>query len=204
MKKKYLALALAGVTLLSACGTKEKETVVKDEDIEIVEDVEKDVEEAVEDSWFKDMKTVDLDGNEIDNTMFQEYDLTLINLWATWCPPCIMEIPELEEVSKSFTNVGIKGLIVEHDKFGQLVSEATEENKEAAGEILKNSDAQYQQILPWEGLLETGYSNVISYPETVFVDSEGNFVGSAIKGAKNREQWTEIINERLEMVKNEK
>lgn len=42
----------------------------------------------------KDIKFIDLDGNE---SMLSDYKgkWVIVNLWATWCPPCLVEIPEL-------------------------------------------------------------------------------------------------------------
>lgn len=35
----------------------------------------------------------DLDGNEIDQSILEGYDLTMVNIWATFCQPCIREMP---------------------------------------------------------------------------------------------------------------
>lgn len=200
MKKRYLALVLAGTLLLAACGDKGK--VKPEEDTELIETNEVEEEEKEISNWFVDMKTVDLDGNEVDKSMFEEYDLTLINIWASWCPPCIMEVPELEKVANKYTNVGVKGLIVEHDpQTGQLLEGITDSNREAVNQIIKDSDAHYQHILVWKDLISTDFAEIEGYPYTVFVDSNGNFVGKPVAAARNEEQWSEVIEERLEMVK---
>ena len=52
---------------------------------------------------FFDLET--LDGLEIKVAeKFIKKKLILINFWATWCPPCIKEIPDLIQVGKKFEN----------------------------------------------------------------------------------------------------
>ena len=42
--------------------------------------------------------TKDFDGNGWDETCFFENKLTMINLWAYWCGPCVSEMPDLEQI----------------------------------------------------------------------------------------------------------
>ena len=39
----------------------------------------------------------------------------LVNFWATWCPPCVAEMPDLEALSKSFNNVQFVGIAIDTD-----------------------------------------------------------------------------------------
>ena len=39
--------------------------------------------------------TTDLEGNAVDQSMLADYDLTMVNVWATYCGPCISEMPDL-------------------------------------------------------------------------------------------------------------
>ena len=41
----------------------------------------------------------DLDGNEVDQSVFANAKLTMMNIWATFCGPCINEMPELGELA---------------------------------------------------------------------------------------------------------
>ena len=43
-------------------------------------------------------QTVDLAGNEVTQDIFKEYDVTMVNIWATWCKYCIEEMRALETV----------------------------------------------------------------------------------------------------------
>ena len=46
-------------------------------------------------------ETTDLDGNPVrSEELFAGHPVTMINLWATWCGPCINELPELEKINQ--------------------------------------------------------------------------------------------------------
>ncbi|MDD2297243.1 MAG: hypothetical protein PHX79_05455, partial [Sphaerochaetaceae bacterium] len=48
--------------------------------------------------------TLDLEGNEITETIFSPYQLTLVNIWATFCSPCLQEMPALAELRNEFAS----------------------------------------------------------------------------------------------------
>ena len=39
---------------------------------------------------------VDLNGDTVTQDIFKDYDITMINIWATWCGPCRSELPEIQ------------------------------------------------------------------------------------------------------------
>jgi thiol-disulfide isomerase/thioredoxin len=53
----------------------------------------------------------------------------LLDFWATWCPPCVLEIPELNAVYERFRNRGVEVLAISADELpiGEL-SEWADEN----------------------------------------------------------------------------
>lgn len=51
---------------------------------------------------------VDINGNAIDDSIFADYDLTLVNLWEHWCPPCLDEMQYFEEAYEMAKEYGIK------------------------------------------------------------------------------------------------
>ena len=58
----------------------------------------------------------DLQGNEITQDIFAEADVTLINFWATYCGPCISEMPELQKISEEYDGkVQVVGVITDVD-----------------------------------------------------------------------------------------
>jgi len=207
VKKKYLLIGLAGLILLTACGKKE---VKEEEEVgKVVEELNDNEDVAVNDEmenmaldWFENMDTVDLDGNKINQSMFQEYDLTIVNVWNSECPPCIAEIPELQKLAEKYTNVGVKGMPIEVAGFNIGIGLSDEEEK-VVGDIMKNASANYQQILTWEGLLDTDFFQYIEvFPTTFFLDSEGQII-DIYAGARNLDNWSILVEENLKELENE-
>lgn len=162
---------------------------------------------AVPADMFASLDTVDFEGNEVTAAVFKENDLTLINTWATWCGPCVGELPELNELSEELDaegiKVGIKGLIIETEKNGIRAGLSEEERKNVQG-VLEAAGASYQQLLISEELAKSAVGRQAGFPTTYFVDSEGRLVGTPVTGSEDKDGWRKIIEERLEEVKNQK
>lgn len=135
----------------------------------------------------------DLDGNEVDQSVFANARLTMMNIWATFCGPCINEMPELGELAaEGGTDYQIIGVCADLN--------GTEDMLEDAKEIVSQTKANYLHLQPSEDLYPvlTASSSV---PVTFFFDSEGKLVGKGILGAQDKDTWSQVISERLEMVK---
>lgn len=121
--------------------------------------------------------TKDLNGNTVTEEIFTEKDLTVVNIWGTFCPPCIEEMPALGEWAREMPdNVQIIGIVCD------IEGEDDTEHKELALEILEKAEAEYTQLIPCEEL-QNILGKVIGVPTTFFVDKEGNMVGKWIVGA---------------------
>lgn len=135
----------------------------------------------------------DLDGNEVDQSVFANAKLTMMNIWATFCGPCINEMPELGELAaKGGTDYQIIGVCADLNGTGDMLEDAKE--------IVSQTKANYLHLQPSEDLYPvlTASSSV---PVTFFFDSEGKLVGKGILGAQDKDTWSQVISERLEMVK---
>ncbi len=120
-------------------------------------------------------ETTDIEGNPITSEeLFGAHEITMVNIWATWCGYCIDEMEELEAIS---------GRLAEKDcAVVGLLSDGDEEAALASGkEILKEKGVTYTNILPPENLGELFY--IPGYPTTYFINCEGVIVGTPIVGA---------------------
>lgn len=145
---------------------------------------------------FGSFATTDLSGNPVDQQVFTARKLTMVNIWATFCSPCIKEMPELAQLEEEFSDAfQIIGIVADAaDKNGNAIA-----NKKAeALSIIETTGADYLHLLPSVSLNKAYLNNVNAVPETVFVDENGNQVGTRYIGAKTKAQWREIIVSLLE------
>ena len=100
----------------------------------------------------------------------------MVNVWGTYCPPCIGEMPDLEKLSQSLPeNAQIVGLICD-------VTYQNSEDTQKAIDICEKAGVTYTNIVLDESLLK--FSSQFYYiPTTFFVDSEGKMIGDMIIGA---------------------
>ena len=145
------------------------------------------------------LQTVDIDGKEFSGKDFSDYDLTMVNVFATWCSPCVQEIPDLAEIQKEMKDKGINIVGVVTDTVDQ-----TGENQEAlekAKLIRERSKAGYPFLIPDKSNFNGRLSGIQAFPETFFVDKKGQIVGETYSGSHNKKAWLEIIEKELAKVK---
>ena len=145
------------------------------------------------------LQTVDIDGKEFSGKDFSDYDLTMVNVFATWCSPCVQEIPDLAEIQKEMKGKGVNIIGVVTDTVDQ-----TGENQEAlekAKLIRERSKAEYPFLIPDKSNFNGRLSGIQAFPETFFVDKKGQIVGETYSGSHNKKAWLEIIEKELAKVK---
>lgn len=118
----------------------------------------------------------DMDGNEVNESIFKNADYTMINLWGTFCGPCINEMPELEEIHQSLPdNIQMIGIVSD-------VYPDYDYSLQDAKDIISETGVTYTNIMCTYDLSDE-FANLMYVPTTIFVDSEGNVVCEVIEGA---------------------
>lgn len=137
-------------------------------------------------------KTKTLDGQEMDSSVLKDSKLTMINIWATFCEPCIAEMPDLQLLYEDVKDEGINIIGIVSD---------TPEEEALAKEIVKMTGVTYPNLIPDETIQNNILSNLSGVPTTIFVDSEGNIIGDLIVGDRGKEEYRKEIESRLESLK---
>jgi len=123
-----------------------------------------------------------LDGRTVDDTFFSQNKLTMVNFWATWCGPCVGEIPDLQRIADAYADSGF-GIV------GVLVSDP---DTQGALDFLQTNGITYPVILP-DGPFEALNGEFDAIPTTMFFDSDGNRVGETQTGSMDYEGWASLI-----------
>ena len=120
-------------------------------------------------------ETTDIEGNSTTSEdLFSSNKITMVNIWASWCGPCIRELPELQAISERLKekNCGVIGLLYDGDEVEAL---------ETAKKLMTDNGVSYPVILPPENV--DSLFPLEAFPTTYFVDSEGKIVSEPIVGA---------------------
>ena len=91
----------------------------------------------------------------------------LVNYWAIWCKPCIQEIPELNELDHSRSNVTVLGVNYDNLAGDELQSQLDELGVEFA-------------TLPEDPAAQLGVARPQVLPTTFILDPEGNLVSTLV------------------------
>ena len=138
----------------------------------------------------------DINGETYTQEMFAGYDLTMINVFTTWCSPCVSEIPDLEKLDKEMEDqkVQVVGIVLD------IGGSADEETIEKAKLLAEKTGASYPFLIPDAGYLNGRLAGISAVPETFFVDKEGNIAGETYSGSRSFEDWKSIVEKELEGV----
>ena len=144
-------------------------------------------------------ETTGIDGKTYTEEVFSDYDLTLVNIFTTWCSPCVQEIPELQKLYEEMKEkgVGVAGVVLDAaDENGNQDEDAVKK----AGILREKTKAEYPFLIPDSTMLNGRLKGINAFPETFFVDKNGNIVGDTYTGSHSLDEWKEIVEKELKNV----
>lgn len=130
-----------------------------------------------------DFSAEDIEGNKVDNSIFKENKVTLVNVWATWCGPCVNELPEIQKVYSELKDqgIGVVGIVADGN-----------DAKDTAKELIELDSLKYKMIIPDSNLEKNLISTLRGFPTSYVVDSEGKILGMKV-GGMNAEGFKAFI-----------
>ena len=175
---KSLTTVLALTVLLTGCAASSGS-----EQTEIIPDASDTSAEAsseeTEDVGYVgvDFATTDVYGEPVGPEIFTENKVTIVNVWGTYCGPCIGEMPDLQNwysVEQSKES-GIMIVGIPYDVDASTADEAID--------ILRDNGVTYPNLIVDDGLYEMFVKDITVVPTTYIVDSNGNIIDGPIEGA---------------------
>lgn len=149
---------------------------------------------------FGSMSTKDIYGSKVTSSVFSNAEVTMVNIWATFCGPCVREMPDLAALADEYDSKGLQivGIVLDSaDSSGNVDSAIVEEAKG----IVKDTGADYKHLIPSTGMYSAYLKKVSSVPTTVFLNSDGEQIGKAYVGSKSKSEWAKIFDEVLKEAK---
>lgn len=118
-------------------------------------------------------------------------NVVLVNLWATWCGPCVREMPDLSAISEDLKD----------KKFRMLgINVFQQERSKKVEDFLKTNPVSYtildgnQQVV--DALGEANGANIEAVPTTFIIDKDGK-IAETIVGGRDKESFLKLINKYL-------
>lgn len=190
MRTAYKALGgmLMLLVLLSGCAKGGADQgIASSVDPERVTEAVSEPEQSVDQVSFEG---TDLEGNPLSSDVLSQSKLTMINVWATYCNPCLREMPSLGELAAEYDP--------EEFQIIGIVSDVLEgEDQSTAESLVQQTGANYPHLLLNESLYYGLLSDVTAVPTTFFLDEDGTILDTVV-GAMEKSDWEEKINGLLE------
>ena len=126
----------------------------------------------------------DLQGNEVALADFRGQPV-IVNFWATWCGPCRIEMPALQQAFEERQDEGLEILAVNREEPAEVVAEF----------FFDELDLTFTPLLDREAIVANRYA-VFNMPTTFFIDPKGT-VSAIHRGPLTSEQIDELLAETI-------
>lgn len=115
--------------------------------------------------------------------------VVLVNFWATWCSPCVTELPELAKLKRANASKGLVVLLVSGDEAESGVQiKKTLAAKGHAGTYQMQGD-----FVDWVAKFDPAYKGQVELPRTYVYDRKGK-QAKMVLSDHSQAEWQKIIN----------
>lgn len=188
----------------------EAEQEVKKETSDSEDEIEQEIEEEVDSEDEEETDQEEKEQNEeqlypaIDFTLKDQYGNThtlsdykgktvFLNFWATWCPPCRAEMPDIQKIYESYKEDGDDSLVI----LGVAgPSQGKEKSKQGVIDFLEENGYTYPVLMDTTGEQFMNYG-VYTLPTTYMIDKDGSVFGY-VSGQISEEMMRSMIKQTME------
>lgn len=135
-----------------------------------------------------DFEAHDMEGNAVSAEIFAQSKLTMVNVWATYCNPCLREMPALGELAQAYDSGDFQIIGIISD----VPEDAPQEVIDMAEELIGQTGAAYPHLLINESVYNALLTEVAAVPTTFFFDENGLLLDTVV-GAMEKSSWEDKI-----------
>ena len=156
-------------------------------------DAKNDSEDA---SPFRDFSGQDYDGNTVDESLFSNNAVTVVNFWFTGCKPCVAELSKLNELNDAIKSMGGEVVGINTETF-----DGNQDAIKEAAAVLKSQGAKYRNLSIDSASAAGKYaSDIMAFPTTILVDRNGNIVGEPMLGGIDNQENYDTLMKQIQSV----
>lgn len=192
LRKNYFLLGISvlffGIMLQLGCSSENK---TESQSSTIQDNLPHDPYSAPLNAAARQAKAQDFETTLLNGEQFQLSDqrgkVVLLNIWATWCPPCEEETPALNEVYEKYSDQGVEFLGISIDEQGESVVKP----------FVEKYDISYPITID-DGSIMEKYGPTMGVPTTYIIDQKGNlryFATGAITKAELEPRLKKLLKE---------
>lgn len=152
--------------------------------------------DSKDESPFKNFSGQDFDGNSVDESLFSENAVTVVNFWFTGCKPCVAELSKLNELNDTLQSMGGEVIGINTETF-----DGNEAAIKEAAAILESQKAEYRNLSVNSASDAGKYaSSIMAFPTTILVDRNGNIVGDPVLGGIDNQDNYDALMDQIQSV----
>lgn len=152
--------------------------------------------DSKDESPFKNFSGQDFDGNAVDESLFSENAVTVVNFWFTGCKPCVAELSKLNELNDTLQSMGGEVIGINTETF-----DGNEAAIKEAAAILESQKAEYRNLSVNSASDAGKYaSGIMAFPTTILVDRNGNIVGEPVLGGIDNQDNYDALMDQIQSV----
>ena len=156
-------------------------------------DAENNSEDA---SVFRDFSGQDYDGNTVDESLFSNNAVTVVNFWFTGCKPCVAELSKLNELNDAIKSMGGEVVGINTETF-----DGNQDAIKEAAAVLESQGAKYRNLSIDSASAAGKYaSDIMAFPTTILVDRNGNIVGEPMLGGIDNQENYDTLMKQIQSV----
>lgn len=135
---------------------------------------------------FPDFKVKDTEGKELSLSQYKG-KVVLVDFWATWCGPCMKEMPHVIKAYKKY-----------HPKGFEIIGISFDRSKERLDKVVKEKKMTWRQYFDgqgWKNELGKKY-RISSIPTTFLIDKEGKILAKNLRGKQLEEALEKALGDK--------